>query len=376
MADSMSSSANRASGPSMSLDKGAAPGGVGNYKGVMLCNRPFAGSVANKNESKGGSKATFSCGLVPEPAGINVSLAKKDQHKVKRPKKETVLTKHRRWLAELQKTKDKLEMQYIEEIRAKEASKEAFQDEEKKMRRMAKELLNADEKDADAKGEIGPETRSPRAEAKPAVAEAKKVNKPAWAQTEQAASKAVAASEDKELADEEDLLDFAQNLDYDRFIGDIEVQTMMKRLKERIASLEREVKDEVDREMDAATRAMIREKLSAAQDLNELVGDDNENAEDEDIKEIAKLVLEEDSDMKAVHSQASVQSMLKLAKDKIATVKQAADAKYNPSDKTPNGVGKVSGGPQIVVHEPSEGTRIDGKNTVSNLPYMHRNPAV
>ena len=372
----MSSSANRASGPSMSLDKGAAPGGVGNYKGVMLCNRPFAGSVANKNESKGGSKATFSCGLVPEPAGINVSLAKKDQHKVKRPKKETVLTKHRRWLAELQKTKDKLEMQYIEEIRAKEASKEAFQDEEKKMRRMAKELLNADEKDADAKGEIGPETRSPRAEAKPAVAEAKKVNKPAWAQTEQAASKAVAASEDKELADEEDLLDFAQNLDYDRFIGDIEVQTMMKRLKERIASLEREVKDEADREMDAATRAMIREKLSAAQDLNELVGDDNENAEDEDIKEIAKLVLEEDSDMKAVHSQASVQSMLKLAKDKIATVKQAADAKYNPSDKTPNGVGKVSGGPQIVVHEPSEGTRIDGKNTVSNLPYMHRNPAV
>jgi len=358
----------------MSLDKSGAPGGVGNYKGVMLCNRPFAGSVAQKAVGGGSSKQTFSCGLVAEPAGLNVSMSKKDQHKVKRPKKETVLTKHKRWLAELQKTKDKLEMEYIEQMRAKEQQKSQFQNQEKGMRSMAKELLSADDKE-------GPQTDSPPAStAKPSAAEAKIMARPAWAQTEQIASKAIAASEEKEFEDDEGLLDFAQNLDYDRFIGDIEVKTMMKRLQERIASLERDVKTEGDRDADAADRVQMRAQLAAAHELNELVGDGSAYNEDEDIKHIAKLVLEEDSEMNAVHSTKSVQSMLKLAKEKIATVKLAADLKYNPADKKPSALGSVTGGPNIVVHEPSEGTRVggigEGKNGVSNLPYMHRNPAV
>ena len=33
------------SGPSMSLGNNNGSMGMGNYKGVMLCNRPFAGSV-------------------------------------------------------------------------------------------------------------------------------------------------------------------------------------------------------------------------------------------------------------------------------------------------------------------------------------------
>jgi len=369
----MSSSGNQG-GPSMSLDKGGAPASVGNYKGVMLCNRPFAGSVAQKAVGGGSSKQTFSCGLVAEPAGLNVSMSKKDQHKVKRPKKETVLTKHKRWLADLQKTKDKLEMEYIEQMRAKENQKLQFQNQEKDMRSMAKELMNAEDKE-------GPQTDSPPAStAKPTKAEEKLMLRPAWAQTEQLASKAVAASEDKEFEDEEGLLDFAQNLDYDQYIGDIEVKTMMKRLQERIASLEKDVKSEGDRDADAAMRAQVREKLAAANELNDLVNDGVGYEEDEDIKQIAKLVLEEDSEMSKVHSTQSVQSMLKQAKDKIATVKRAADLKYNPADKKPSQLGNVTGGPQIVVHEPSEGTRVggigEGKNGVSNLPYMHRNPAV
>ena len=32
--------------------------------------------------------------------------------------------------------------------------------------------------------------------------------------------------------------------------------------------------------------------------------------------------------------------------------------------------------PLIVVHEPNEGARLGDKNDISNLPYMHRNPAV
>jgi hypothetical protein len=38
---------------------------------------------------------------------------------LKRPKKDSVLTKHKKWLADLQKTKERLEVQYLEEIQKK-----------------------------------------------------------------------------------------------------------------------------------------------------------------------------------------------------------------------------------------------------------------
>jgi predicted nucleic acid-binding Zn ribbon protein len=39
-----------------------------------------------------------------------------EQHKIERPKKDSVISKHRKWLADLQKQKDMLETQYINEI--------------------------------------------------------------------------------------------------------------------------------------------------------------------------------------------------------------------------------------------------------------------
>jgi hypothetical protein len=45
------------------------------------------------------------------------------QYKIFRSKKDSVLSKHRRWLAELQKTKDTLEARYVEEIEKKEEAK-------------------------------------------------------------------------------------------------------------------------------------------------------------------------------------------------------------------------------------------------------------
>jgi hypothetical protein len=44
------------------------------------------------------------------------------QQKFKRPKKDSVIAKHRKWLADLQKTKDDLERQYIEELQRKQDS--------------------------------------------------------------------------------------------------------------------------------------------------------------------------------------------------------------------------------------------------------------
>jgi hypothetical protein len=41
---------------------------------------------------------------------------------LRRPKKDSVLSKHKKWLADLQKTKERLEIEYIDEIKKKEES--------------------------------------------------------------------------------------------------------------------------------------------------------------------------------------------------------------------------------------------------------------
>lgn len=94
--------------------------GMGHYKGVMLCNRPFAGTSANtKTTTTSDSKGVFSCGKVPEAAGLNppVSLREKVP---KKNNKDSVLTKHKKWLQDLQKTRDELEDRVREESKQKE----------------------------------------------------------------------------------------------------------------------------------------------------------------------------------------------------------------------------------------------------------------
>lgn len=66
--------------------------------------------------------------------------------------------------------------------------------------------------------------------------EAKNVKKkPAWCQSE-------TAHEASELGDESSLLAFAQNLDFEQYTHDLELQTLMAQLKKRIKMLELEKK--------------------------------------------------------------------------------------------------------------------------------------
>ena len=87
---------------------------------------------------------------------------------------------------------------------------------------------------------------------------AKQHARPAWAMTEKAADDQY---EDLRLDEENDLLDFAKGLDFEKFMGDVEVQTVMERLRKRIADLERDVAIEDLRDSDAETRAAMRAKL-------------------------------------------------------------------------------------------------------------------
>jgi hypothetical protein len=271
MGDSYAGSMMKSNGPSISLveNKGV---GIGNYKGVMLCNRPFGGTATStKAPISNAEKNTFTCGVVAEPIGVNVAMSSKEKMKLRRPKKETVLTKHKKWLADLQKTKDKLESQYMDELMKKEEEKQKFQEQEARMRKTAIDILHAADSKADniysynsnndsklslieSKDNIDvPESKSsPDNEKKsiilPKINMKSSSSKPAWALTE---STAEIVSEEKLRGDEDELLDFAKSLtDVDKYLQDIEVKQMMERLRARIAALEHEVSAEDQKEIE------------------------------------------------------------------------------------------------------------------------------
>ena len=89
--------------------------------------------------------------------------------------------------------------------------------------------------------------------------------------------------------------------------------------------------------------------------------------------EAAKRLMEQEeaAGLQDIHSAKSVAAMLKQAKSKIDAVSKAGAPRVAQ-------VPTITNEPVIVVHDPEEGTRLSatGKNAVSNLPYMNRNPAV
>ena len=101
-------------------DTGGPIGGgvsIGNYKGVMLCNRPFAGaSNAAKAGGAGptGPGGSFKCGTVEAPWGQGVPISEHQKMVAKMSKKDTVLSKHKKWLVDLQRTKEQLADEYLE----------------------------------------------------------------------------------------------------------------------------------------------------------------------------------------------------------------------------------------------------------------------
>lgn len=123
----------------------ATAGSIGNYKGVMLCNRPFAGTAAaakGGGESGGAAagKHAFVTGKVKSEVGFAGKSLQTEKLLRKRVKRETALTRHRKWLADLQLTKQALEEQYMEDLQKKEESKRRFAEREARMRQMTREL--------------------------------------------------------------------------------------------------------------------------------------------------------------------------------------------------------------------------------------------
>jgi len=359
---------------------------LGNFKGVMLCNRPSELEAKAKEQSgpppfKSTVTATYCDAL-----GINPTN-KTQAEVVEKPKKEA-LVRHVRWLKQLQSQMNAHRMQAEFEDEEAEKKKENFQAFCERQRESIKNLTEA-----------GDLNREKLAEAVAGKAPVPKKVKPLWAMTESE----MKAFEENDAAD---LIDFAENLDFDHFINDLEFRQAMEVMKDRAGKLAKDQDDfkaalvdsfNQDDDDDAGRRAGgIEIEGSAMGDDVSVVGSLNgarrarksdkkewdsstvmseDVPVDEDTKSMVDKVLANNPDMKKLHSSKSVLKMIEKAKDQQAGSKD---------DEVDRGVEKLVAAlaaerapPAPVIYvSPDVETRMNKPVDPSMLPYLYRSPAI
>ena len=85
------------------MDEAGDKGSIGNYKGVMLCNRPPDAGAQTKKEGNG----TFISRVThKEPLGVNPVTVKPGPIEKAPRRNLEILARHKKWLAELAKQKE------------------------------------------------------------------------------------------------------------------------------------------------------------------------------------------------------------------------------------------------------------------------------
>ena len=388
-------------------DGGLPRASIGNYKGVMLCNRPNEFGQVQKPERQG--KAPFisrvdpkeQIGLNPTKKIINVPEKKKDSN--------SILTRHKRYLKMLQEKKliEKLENEN-EENQKKETMKK-FKEQTAQQRKKIKNLKTDKQENATtANKKENPE------EEKKAVAKLTKENlarneeqysqkskaskkadkkKPAWAKTEQQLKQ----EEDEEI---DDLIEFAYDLDYEKYMEDLEVRQALALIKERVEEIKkdeewrtkiaqewneaeanpnegsnRKRKQDDDAKSVASIRTSVtgRSKMSKRSELMDEIKREERHKEDWDTStqgdrrkptleeklasKLADQILENNPNLKGIHSKVSMRKMLE--KEAARQLLENDGGGYQ--------------GPKVSTVKDHEMRR---DIQASNLPYLHKNPAI
>lgn len=185
---------------------------IGNYKGVMLCNRP---NDPTDKPQRDGPVPFISRVTVKEQLGLNPPT--KLVVKPVQPKRSLeILSRHKLWLSQLQKQKE-LELQ---------KSQESEKLKQKKLKKMKKKYNKPE--------------NPPKSEAKITEKNLKTLeseSKPKWAMTQEEAEKVEEQQQEKEV---DQLLQFVNELDYDKFISDLEVRQALEIVKERVEEIKKD----------------------------------------------------------------------------------------------------------------------------------------
>eukprot|EP00953_Heterococcus_sp_UTEX-ZZ885_P015174 8544-Heterococcus_DN1.PRE.3 len=409
---------------------------LGNYKGVMLCNRPFGGVAAAARDSVDAGAAAvaagrFVTGVVKTEPGYAAPQRVKDIVVVRQAKKKTALSRHRRWLADLQKTKDALEQQYMEGVQRKEEASRRFAEREAKSRHISLGVTHTDDdRDIEHRAAASDEEHVYDADAQPKAVAAKpativvkatddadiglsstgaisnskkhrhgkagtrsnKAAKPLWALTQTDAAAAEAQAEEDEVSE---LLAFTKDLDFDKYIHDAEIQSMIDQVKRRIQELEKQEQADATADNDNPDRPEIDDASTIDDNTDDDVqeealakrimrltdanlkrisshGDNanNNSADDDavsDVMSLARTVMSEGGkSVRTVHSTKSLAAVVTRSQAKqLGCIDESAANKMETAVNV-----------KLMLHKEDGGMRLGGKNTVSNLPYIHRNPAI
>ncbi|TYZ62984.1 hypothetical protein PybrP1_001265 [[Pythium] brassicae (nom. inval.)] len=319
---------------------------IGNYKGVMLCNRPFNGVsstlakesrvVSNNDSASSAFKAAFLAGNPGEPIGINVPILSEPAHGVKRDKKNTALSKHKKWLHDLQRERARLQEVLVEDDADKQQRKDRFSQREAKFRESVRNNNHGNNK----------------------------ANRPMWALTKESADEKLECMEDQEA---DDLIDFANNLDIDHFMDDVELKARISQVEQQLAQMQSIVDCEEAEEKKSEREQQRLDDKSGGGPLNanDLARFDRMNGgggagdrDDDDVMSVASSVLSECKSIRSVHSMRSVATLTRRMESKLLEESSGA---VNP---------------RVVTIDEEQGARMQIKTLPSNLPYIHRNPAV
>lgn len=218
-----------------------------NYKGILLCDRPS--NLRSVNTGAGLVRAQADGGAAPFlPSGkaedrhlgfqpTQEERARLELHRNLRRENpfgsksgNPALSKHRKWLKSFAQEVKSMKLNQAERELELQAKLQRIRDQQADQRRQARDGTSQSEPAAQAapKPAAAPTAAPPLTKPKKAVKA-----KPKWAMTEDEAL-------DAELDEYKDLIQFAQNLNYDQFIQDYEVKEALAIMRDRVKELAQE----------------------------------------------------------------------------------------------------------------------------------------
>jgi len=206
--------------------------GLGNYKGVMLCNRPVEDSNPSRMRGAADGALPFKSTVREgerEQLGLQPCRVMEPRNAMLKTRgPSAALRRHMLWIKELQVQVADENQRVVEDDQRQESRKQTMQALFKEQRDAIKELksqgLNA----------VNVKTLESHLDLKAKLASKKQsAKKPLWAMTE----------EEKEGAEDEEaalLIDFAENLDYEKYMDDSEFRQYFKVVQDRANRIQKE----------------------------------------------------------------------------------------------------------------------------------------
>lgn len=316
---------------------------VGNYKGVMLCNRPFGSSLFDSRTGKlksFGSKKTHisrkenmkSQMLLTEKPPFISGSSSHEQLGLHKPRHPCLAATQR----EQKTTVTMKQKQHLKEM--KEKREEYAQKENLLQNKTEQKRLAFRQKMEEQRKLIVAERRNEK-------------DKPAWAMTEEEAK-------DSEEDKVKDLLSFVKELDFESYIEDLEVKTALDSLRDVVLAKQKKEEDE-EKQKNKIASTQESTKLSLFDKIKTLFKKKEHTEE-------AEPGVEGTGDCDDTFDLQSVVTSLSQSQANIHSKKSLTELVKR----------EVKGDPLINCVKEDDGNRLKNTKLLSKLPYMHRNPAI